>query len=151
MKRLLFQLGIPDSTHSNFLICCSVPNVVRFYGAFQNGNHYYIVMELCSGGDLLELLLRDKKFLSERRAAVHVMQPLLTTLASLHSRKIIHRDIKLENIFLDSYGKIRLGDFGLTMCMQQEAAISPVGTTEYMAPGRTQSVNRPHNLLILLK
>lgn len=108
--------------------------MVQYYAAFQDDNYYYIVMEYCSGGDLLENLLRDKKAMSERRAAAEVMHPLLTTLSRLHALKIIHRDIKLENIFLDGAGRVRLGDFGLTMSMQQEAAISPVGTVEYMAP-----------------
>jgi serine/threonine protein kinase len=44
------------------------------------------------------------------------------------------RDVKLENIFIGDDELIRLGDFGLTMSMQQELAISPVGTVEYMAP-----------------
>lgn len=112
--------------------------MVKYYSAFEDGYCYYIVMELCSGGDLLELLLREKKFFTERRASIEIMMPLLTCLAYLHSQKIIHRDIKLENIFLDSHGRVKLGDFGLTMCMHQEAAISPVGTTEYMAPGKFQ-------------
>lgn len=44
------------------------------------------------------------------------------------------RDVKLENIFIADDGRVRLGDFGLTMSMKQELAISPVGTVEYMAP-----------------
>lgn len=44
------------------------------------------------------------------------------------------RDIKLENIFIGGDGRVKLGDFGLTMSMKQEVAISPVGTVEYMAP-----------------
>lgn len=111
-----------------------MPNVVDFYGAFQDDRYFYIIMEYCPGGDLLEHLLRDRKAMSERRAALEVARPLLTTLASLHTLNIIHRDIKLENIFMDATGRVRLGDFGLTMSMQQEAAISPVGTVEYMAP-----------------
>jgi serine/threonine protein kinase len=91
-------------------------------------------MEYCPGGDLLEFLLRDRKAMSERRCAANVAFPLLATIARLHELNIIHRDIKLENIFLDASGRVRLGDFGLTMSMRQEAAISPVGTVEYMAP-----------------
>lgn len=112
----------------------SVPNVVEFYAAFQDDHYYYIVMEYCSRGDLLENLLQDKRAMSERRAGIDIMQPLLTTLARLHALNIIHRDIKLENIFLDGSGRVYLGDFGLTMSMRQESAISPVGTVEYMAP-----------------
>ena len=47
---------------------------------------------------------------------------------------MLRRDVKLENIFIAEDGRVRLGDFGLTMSMKQELAISPVGTVEYMAP-----------------
>jgi serine/threonine protein kinase len=118
---------------------CSIPNVVDIHAAFQDESFYYIVMELCPGGDLLELLLRDRKAMSERRTAAEVATPLLTTLSRLHALNVIHRDIKLENVFIDSFGRVKLGDFGLTMSMHQEAAISPVGTVEYMAPGAQQN------------
>jgi NIMA (never in mitosis gene a)-related kinase 1/4/5 len=52
----------------------------------------------------------------------------------MHALAVIHRDVKLENIFIGSGGELKLGDFGLTMSMKQEAAISPVGTVEYMSP-----------------
>lgn len=120
------------------IAACRVPNVVDFYGCFQDEDHVFIIMEYCAGGDLLEHLLRDKKAMSERRAAADVARPLLEVLARMHALRIIHRDIKLENIFIDAGGRVRLGDFGLTMSMRQEAAISPVGTVEYMAPGETR-------------
>ena len=124
------------------------------------------VMEHCGCGDLLEKLLREKKAMNERRVAVEVALPCLTALARMHEQRIVHRcvrevaagstactpslpspphppgrdphnrDIKLENIFIDDAGRIKLGDFGLTMSMRQESAISPVGTVEYMAPVR---------------
>lgn len=49
------------------------------------------------------------------------------------------RDVKLENVFIANDGRVRLGDFGLTMSMKQEMAISPVGTVEYMAPEVTSA------------
>lgn len=52
----------------------------------------------------------------------------------MHKMDLIHRDIKLENIFVDEFGKLKIGDFGLTMSMREERGISPVGTVEYMAP-----------------
>ena len=52
----------------------------------------------------------------------------------MHKLDLIHRDIKLENIFVDEFGTLKFGDFGLTMSMREERGISPVGTVEYMAP-----------------
>ena len=108
--------------------------MVELYGAFADANHYYLVMELCPGGDLLEILLREKRAMNESSALTRVILPILEALCRLHELKIVHRDIKLENIFLDEQGNFKLGDFGLTMSMRQESAISPVGTVEYMAP-----------------
>lgn len=111
-----------------------VPNIVKIYFAFADDLHYYIVMEYCPGGDLLEWILARKKALHEKDALQGIAIPLLDTLCHIHSLNIIHRDIKLENIFLDASMKVKLGDFGLTMSCVQETAISPVGTVEYMAP-----------------
>ncbi|PRW60302.1 kinase [Chlorella sorokiniana] len=111
-----------------------LPSVVDYYGAFHDDARLYIVMEYCGGGDLLEKLLRDKKAMNEKKVAIEVAYPCLSILQTLHEMRIIHRDIKLENIFIDDAGRVKLGDFGLTMSMRQESAISPVGTVEYMAP-----------------
>jgi serine/threonine protein kinase len=64
---------------------------VEFYAAFHDDAHLYIVMEHCSGGDLLEKLLRDKKAMSEARVAAEVAMPCLSILATLHEMAIIHR------------------------------------------------------------
>ena len=111
-----------------------VPNIVKALDAFADDLHYYIVMEYCEGGDLLEWILKRKKALHERDALASIVVPLLNTLCQIHSMGIIHRDIKLENIFLGRDLRVLLGDFGLTMSSHQESAISPVGTVEYMAP-----------------
>ena len=51
----------------------------------------FIVMEFCSGGDLLEKLLREKKAMNEKRVALEVALPCLAILAKLHELRIIHR------------------------------------------------------------
>lgn len=111
-----------------------VPNIVKALTAFADDLHYYIVMEYCEGGDLLDWILKRKKALHERDALSSIIVPLLNSLCQMHSMGIIHRDIKLENIFLGKDLRVLLGDFGLTMSSHQESAISPVGTVEYMAP-----------------
>lgn len=65
---------------------------------------------------------------------MQVVVPLLTTLVQLHRLGIIHRDIKLENVFLVDGNTVKLGDFGLSICVHEEKPIAPVGTLEYMAP-----------------
>ncbi|KAL3148438.1 hypothetical protein ABBQ38_013889 [Trebouxia sp. C0009 RCD-2024] len=111
-----------------------VPLITTFLAAFQDSKQIYIVMEHCSGGDLLEQLLKEGRAMTEQRVALEVALPILTALTHMHQLRIIHRDIKLENIFIGMDGRVKLGDFGLTMSMKQEVAISPVGTVEYMAP-----------------
>ncbi|DBA66478.1 TPA: hypothetical protein ACH3X2_002450 [Trebouxia sp. C0005] len=111
-----------------------VPLITTFLAAFQDSKQIYIVMEHCAGGDLLEQLLKEGRAMTEQRVALEVALPILTSLSYIHQLRIIHRDIKLENIFIGGDGRVKLGDFGLTMSMKQEVAISPVGTVEYMAP-----------------
>ena len=100
----------------------------------QDGPGIYLVMEHCPGGDLLERLLHEGRAMAEARVAAHVAAPLLASLAALHALHVVHRDVKLENVFIGADGGVRLGDYGLTMSLKQELAISPVGTVEYMAP-----------------
>ncbi len=60
---------------------------------------------------------------------------------------VMCRDVKLENVFIANDGRVRLGDFGLTMSMKQEMAISPVGTVEYMAPEVSYQSCPAHTLI----
>lgn len=71
--------------------CCSVPHTTAYTGAFQDSKQIYIVMEHCSGGDLLEQLLREGRAMAEKRVVREVVLPTLTALAYLHAAGIIHR------------------------------------------------------------
>jgi 5'-AMP-activated protein kinase catalytic alpha subunit len=72
----------------------------------------YIIMEHCAGGSLLDYV-RDKRRISENEACL-LFQQILAALQHCHSRGIVHRDIKLENILLDaSHSGVKLIDFGL--------------------------------------
>lgn len=65
---------------------------------------------------------------------LQVIVPLLRLLVKLHHQKIIHRDIKLENIFLNEHLEIKLGDFGLAIDISKELAFLLIGTDEFMGP-----------------
>jgi serine/threonine protein kinase len=91
-------------------------------------------MELCQGGDLLHYVRRRKQL--EEPVAKYIMFELLKGVGYIHSRRIVHRDIKLENILLDNCGKIKLCDFGISKFCPDETEVmkEACGTPVYMAP-----------------
>ena len=86
-------------------VLCRVPLVARFLGAFQDSVQITIVMEWCSGGDLLEQLLQEGRAMSEARVALVVAGPLLNTLQHLHALDIIHRCAWRSNPWLWTWSK----------------------------------------------
>lgn len=97
------------------------PNIVKFEEVFFHEGHIYIVMELCSGGNLENVwkeLEKNNKFIPEDVVWKYLAQ-LSTGLEYLHSNKIIHRDLKPENILLDSEGNVKISDFGVSKIMPE--------------------------------
>mmetsp|Transcript_5619 Transcript_5619/g.4283 ORF Transcript_5619/g.4283 Transcript_5619/m.4283 type:complete len:138 (-) Transcript_5619:288-701(-) len=100
-----------------------------------------MVMEYCEGGDLTKLIKKcknDKDFVSED-VIWKIFFQIILALNECHNRKegkILHRDIKPGNIFLDGQNNIKLGDFGLSRMLSVESqyALSNVGTPYYMSP-----------------
>ncbi|KAM0921146.1 hypothetical protein ACQ4PT_007041 [Festuca glaucescens] len=85
--------------------------VVTLRSVFEDADKLYLVMELCSGGRLLDEIARDGR-VSEHRAAV-LIKDLMSVIKYCHEMGVVHRDIKPENILLTKTGKIKLADFGL--------------------------------------
>ena len=114
---------------------CSSPNIVSYYGCFRSGRDFWILMDFCVHGSLRDLMDRMEKPLDERVVA-HVCQGALAGLAYLHSKNIMHRDIKAANILLDANGTPKLADFGVSRQMANTWAktMSLVGTPLWMAP-----------------
>jgi len=91
-------------------------------------------MKYIEGGDLFRHLAKKGRF-KEKVARFYAAQ-VLTALGYLHKKKIIYRDLKLENILLDRDGYILIADFGLSKILSQpeEQTHSLVGTAAYVAP-----------------
>jgi serine/threonine protein kinase len=93
------------------------PNIIRLFSVYDTPKRVYLVMELCAGGHLGHLLNRQmpNKHLDEAWARLLTRQ-LASAIAHLHTRGIAHRDIKLQNILIDSTNdrnaQIKLIDFG---------------------------------------
>ncbi|NXH59302.1 PAK3 kinase, partial [Rhabdornis inornatus] len=93
----------------------------------------WLVMEYMDGGSLYDAI--RETHMAEAEIAV-VSRECLQGLDFLHSKQVIHRDIKSHNILLGLCGSVKLADFGLTaqLTTGQRKRISPVGTTYWMAP-----------------
>ena len=85
--------------------------IVDLKASFQEGDYLFLVMEYCPGGDLMNLLI-EKDVLTEKEAKFYLAE-LILAIESIHKLDCIHRDIKPDNILIDSDGHIKLTDFGL--------------------------------------
>ncbi|GAX80939.1 hypothetical protein CEUSTIGMA_g8374.t1 [Chlamydomonas eustigma] len=88
------------------------PCVIKLFEVVDAQNYLYLVMEHSQNGSLLDYV-RARKRLTEPDA-VNVLQQIVAGLMYCHSREVVHRDIKLENILLDTDDQMKLIDFGLS-------------------------------------
>uniref|UniRef100_A0A3Q1IPX9 non-specific serine/threonine protein kinase n=1 Tax=Anabas testudineus TaxID=64144 RepID=A0A3Q1IPX9_ANATE len=122
------------------------PNVVTFFTSFQEKGSLYIVMEYCDGGDLMKKINMQRGIHFSEEQIVSWFIQICLGLKHIHDRKILHRDIKAQNIFLTSRGmKAKLGDFGIARMLNNtlELARTCVGTPYYLSPEICE--NRPYN------
>nr|XP_028578737.1 hormonally up-regulated neu tumor-associated kinase homolog A-like isoform X3 [Podarcis muralis] len=113
------------------------PNIVQLYETLETENSYYMVMELCLGGDLMDRICEKKK-LEEREVKKYTRQ-IMSAVEHLHHHGIVHRDLKIENFLLDENNNIRIVDFGLSNIMKfeglsQELLNTQCGSPAYAAP-----------------
>lgn len=115
------------------------PNVVKFRESFASEDSVDIVMEYCECGTLAELIERQRYEgtpLSED-VLTEWMAELLCALAHIHSRRILHRDLKSDNIFVTKKNHLKLGDFGVCTVLTNVTAVTAdgmIGTPYYFAP-----------------
>ena len=86
---------------------------IKLNYSFIDNDYLYFIIDYCPGGDLLNFL-DNKDTLTEEEAKFYIAEIILGVDA-LHKNKCIHRDIKPENIFIDKYGHLKIGDFGLSI------------------------------------
>jgi len=111
------------------------PNCVLLYDIFDTKHHLYLVMELCTGGELFDAICEQN--FNERDAA-KVVRQITEALIYLHEKGIVHRDLKPENLLYATKEKknIKLMDFGLAKALDgdDEALTTRCGTLHYVAP-----------------
>lgn len=118
-----------------FMVTSSQPSpfLLKLYGAFQTETRLYFIMEYVAGGDLMNHIQRSP--FNYERARFYAIEVLLA-LEHLHSRDLIYRDLKLDNILLGLDGHIRIADYGLCKALEGVHGLTNTfcGTPEFMAP-----------------
>nr|XP_042902919.1 cGMP-dependent protein kinase, isozyme 2 forms cD4/T1/T3A/T3B [Parasteatoda tepidariorum] len=117
--------------------------VVKLYRTFKDRKYLYMLMECCLGGELWTIL-RDRGSFDESTTRFYVAC-VVEAFVYLHSRNIIYRDLKPENMILDTQGYVKLVDFGFAKKLQPgQKTWTFCGTPEYVAPEII--MNRGHDI-----
>ncbi|KDO32188.1 CAMK/CAMK1 protein kinase [Saprolegnia parasitica CBS 223.65] len=114
------------------------PGILRCRGFYKEPTTYVLVMEELTGGDIFAKLHESKEKLTERDIC-RLVKLLLEALAYMHARDVVHRDLKLENLMLESTGEnaaLKIVDFGFAVQLPSKDAVltEVLGTPGYMAP-----------------
>jgi mitogen-activated protein kinase kinase kinase len=99
------------------------PNIVQYLGTSADDHHLNIFLEYVPGGSIAEMLKQYNTF--QEPLIRNFVRQILAGLSYLHSRDIIHRDIKGANILVDNKGGIKISDFGISKRVEASAMLGP--------------------------
>jgi calcium-dependent protein kinase len=139
-KLLRNQIGSKPAVRSEIAIMQSLdhPHLVKLIDHFEDDNFYYLAMDLCIGGKIIDFISRGHQY-QERDAAI-IMEQLFSAIDYLHERHIVHLDVKPDNMLFESsdaiaQNRVKLIDFGISCsCSYGQTLRKSAGTPEFMAP-----------------
>jgi len=121
------------------------PNIIRYYENFLEDKALMIVMEYAEGGTVFEYLQQRNGRLLEEEEILKFFAQMLLSLQHVHSKQILHRDLKTQNILLDRKKEaVKIGDFGISkVLLSKSKAYTVVGTPCYISPELCEG--KPYN------
>jgi fused-like protein len=137
--KFITKRGKPDKDLQNLRLELGIlqrldhPNIIRLLDSFETNSDFVVVTEFAYG-ELFEIFQDDKKLPED--VVQHIAQQLTRALYYLHSQKIIHRDMKPQNVLVGANDVVKLCDFGFARAMSTQTMMvtSIKGTPLYMAP-----------------
>ncbi|KAJ3398302.1 hypothetical protein CcCBS67573_g08369 [Chytriomyces confervae] len=113
-------------------LCNGCPFLVHLYGSFMDCEYLYLVLEYIQGGELFTYLRNVDKL--DNESAKFYAAEVVLAFEYLHSAKVVYRDLKPENLLIDSRGHIRVTDFGFAKHLDGDETHTLCGTPDYLAP-----------------
>lgn len=112
------------------------PYIVKYVEHFQERGCLFIVMQYANGGDLQQKIDRAGRNLMDEEEILHYFIQTSLALKYVHDRKILHRDLKGQNIFLMKDNTVKLGDFGIAKVLERtfQEAKTQIGTPYFLSP-----------------
>ncbi len=111
------------------------PNIMQIFEFYEDKKNFYIITEICEGGELFDQIVRKGSFNEDE--AANVVKQILSAVNYIHSNSIVHRDLKPENILLDTVKNniIKIIDWGTARFFEKNKKMNKVsGTPYYIAP-----------------
>src|SRR5699024_1100666 len=111
------------------------PNIVNIYDVGEENHILYMVMEYVDGMTLKEYIQRYRPL--EVHMALDIMKQITDAIAHAHANDIVHRDIKPQNILIDTYGQVKVTDFGIAIALSATALTQTnavLGSVHYLSP-----------------
>jgi NIMA (never in mitosis gene a)-related kinase len=141
---VLKQISLESSKHIEeinkeafILSKLSHENIVKYHDSFIESQTLNIIMEYCDAGDLSQFIqsYRDKNKIMDSDTIYKIFLQICKGIEYLHSKKVLHRDIKTMNIFMFKDGQVKIGDLGVAKSMLYNSfADTFVGTPYYLSP-----------------
>ena len=112
------------------------PYITQYIESFTENKNLYIIMEYADGGDLSLKIERQHGKLFTEDEILNLFTQIALAIKYIHDRKILHRDLKGQNVFLTKKGEVKLGDFGIAKVLDHTMQFckTQIGTPFYLSP-----------------